>query len=151
VSGNTMHQETLDVLRHVAVNGPRTRDEVKKAFPNRANAAVALSNLAHLGYLVADDSTKPITYALSGKGRKKLEIGAGPLHSRRDPAKLVADIPALPRARRQTPTGYQPRELAPCVRPGSMDAFKFPSRMGDTLRYRGGRVTDLAGNPITNP
>lgn len=153
MSGSRMHEETLQVLRHVSVNGPRTRDEVKKAFPGKASALAALANLTHLGYLTTDDNTKPITYTLTGKGRTKLVIGPGPgpLGSLRDPSKLQAGIPSIPRVRRMAITGYQPQELEESVRPGSMDAFAFPSRMGNTLHWRDGRVTDLAGNPITNP
>lgn len=146
-----MHEETLAVLRHVSVNGARTRDEVKKAFPGSTSAMSALANLTQLGYLTTDDSMKPIAYTLTGKGRTKLVIGPGPLRARRDPAKLQADIPSIPRVRRMAITAYQPQELAESVRPGSMDAFAFPSRMGNTLRYRDGRVTDLDGNPIPNP
>lgn len=37
----------------------------------------------------------------------------------------------------------------PPPRPGSEDALLCPSRIGNHLRYRDGRITDLAGNPIT--
>jgi hypothetical protein len=36
----------------------------------------------------------------------------------------------------------------PEPRPGSDAFLACPSRVGDTLRYRDGRVTDLAGTPI---
>lgn len=34
------------------------------------------------------------------------------------------------------------------LRPGSENALRFASRIGNTLHHRGGRVTDLAGNPL---
>ncbi|MFN7725181.1 MAG: hypothetical protein ACK5QH_08940 [Rubrivivax sp.] len=37
----------------------------------------------------------------------------------------------------------------PVQRPGSEDFLACPSRVGETLRYRDGRVTDLAGNPLS--
>lgn len=37
----------------------------------------------------------------------------------------------------------------PPPRPGSEAFLACPSRVGDQLRHRDGRVTDLAGNPIT--
>jgi hypothetical protein len=36
----------------------------------------------------------------------------------------------------------------PAQRPGAQDALAHPSRIGDRLHYRDGRVTDLQGNPI---
>lgn len=36
----------------------------------------------------------------------------------------------------------------PAQRPGAQDALAHPSRIGDRLHHRGGRVTDLQGNPI---
>ncbi len=35
------------------------------------------------------------------------------------------------------------------TRPGAQHAQTLPSRIGNRLRYPDGRVTDLAGNPIT--
>lgn len=35
---------------------------------------------------------------------------------------------------------YEGQELAPPMRPGAMDAFAWPSRAGDRLYYRDGRV-----------
>ena len=39
----------------------------------------------------------------------------------------------------------------PALRPGSEDFLACPSRIGNRLHYRGGRVTDLRGNPIFSP
>jgi len=36
----------------------------------------------------------------------------------------------------------------PPPRPGSLTALDCPSRIGDQLHYRNGRITDLAGNPV---
>ena len=36
----------------------------------------------------------------------------------------------------------------PIYRTGAQDALAHPSRIGDRLHYRDGRVTDLRGNPI---
>lgn len=49
-----------------------------------------------------------------------------------------------------TTTGYDGAELsAPAVRALADTPQGIPSRMGDQLRYRCGRVTDLHGNLIT--
>lgn len=56
---------------------------------------------------------------------------------------------------RQAPTAYQPRgydgaELRPYIgRPDAMHAQALPSRFNNRLHYRDGRVTDLAGQPLT--
>ena len=39
----------------------------------------------------------------------------------------------------------------PPMRPGAEACLAIPSRMGDTLRYRDGRVTDMQGRPIEQP
>ena len=39
----------------------------------------------------------------------------------------------------------------PALRPGAQDALAHPSRIGDRLHHRDGRVTDLGGNPIFSP
>ena len=36
----------------------------------------------------------------------------------------------------------------PALRPGSENALDCPSRIGNKLHHRSGRVTDLQGNPI---
>ena len=38
----------------------------------------------------------------------------------------------------------------PALRPGSDDFLTCPSRIGQRLHHRDGRVTDLQGNPIKN-
>ncbi len=51
-----------------------------------------------------------------------------------------------------TSTGtYAGAELSSYARPGAADALALPSRMNDRLHYRDGRVTDMQGNPITQP
>jgi len=39
----------------------------------------------------------------------------------------------------------------PALRPGSEDFLACPSRIGQRLHYRDGRVTDLQGNSIFSP
>jgi hypothetical protein len=43
---------------------------------------------------------------------------------------------------------YHACEYRPSPRPGANDAFALPSRFGDTLRWRDGRITDLDGNAL---
>jgi hypothetical protein len=153
MSGGRMHTQTFELLRHVAVHGGRTRAEVIKAFPGAAKVETALTNLAYLGYVAADHTTTPVQYTVTGKGRKKLMLTSAAMAPRRDPALMKADVfPATLKKRHRPKEGdYQATEYEPSTRPGAMVAAGLPSRFGDTLRFPGGRVTDLAGNPITSP
>lgn len=161
------YQETLDVLRHIAVHGSRTRAEVVKAFEQVPTAGKAVDNLAFLGYLAPDGMTTPKTYILTKKARDKLaqpvqvattrrrtRSGAGlpieppPVIRRR----AAPDGPAAaPRQRVISAAHYQAQEFSPSLRPGAMHAYSLPSRMGNRLHWRDGHVTDLDGNPIPTP
>lgn len=87
------------------------------------------------------------------------KLRAGGLHSIKDTAlafgqiKLIAPSPAATAASQRkptlwsnatTPSGYTCPELTSYTgRPGAMDAFSKPSRVGSTLFYRDGRTEDL--------
>ncbi len=54
---------------------------------------------------------------------------------------------ATPRAHNGAGTTYDGAELRPYDgRPGAMDAYRLPSRIGGSLHWRGGRVTGLDGH-----
>lgn len=64
--------------------------------------------------------------------------------SRANELRMSAPYRSMPEAL----PGYVPAN----TRPGANDFASRPSRRGDQLHYRDGRVTDLAGNPLpTNP
>lgn len=69
-----------------------------------------------------------------------LERRLAALASATDPAMLTRS-PARMRS------NMADTDAAP-VRPGGEQALTLPSRIGDTLRYRDGRVTDMAGAPV---
>lgn len=72
-------------------------------------------------------------------------IGASPVR----PTRFQPVDSADPRNIFSRPT-YAGPELRPTsVRPACDAGLDMPSRVGSTLRYRDGRITDLAGNPIT--
>jgi hypothetical protein len=169
-----MQEESYAVLRHLEVNGPSNRTEVAGGLAARgfraADATRTLNNLAALGYLAKDDTTAPINYVLTNKARTKLSSPYVPKakstkprapRQPRQPTQPPARPAATPRsepARTWDPPRHpmhkatrpwQAQELRHSARPGAMDAFSFPSRFGNLLHYRDGRVTDLAGNPVT--
>lgn len=70
----------------------------------------------------------------------------------------AADYACVPRQHSDMPIcnstssgTYVGAELTSYARPGAADAMALPSRMNDRLHYRDGRVTDMQGNPITQP
>lgn len=159
-----MQQDTMDVLKHVAVHGTRTRAEVAKAFPHMPGAGKAVDNLAMLGYLVDNGMTTPKTFILSRKAKEKLAQPFKPakLRTAREKADEALQMhvrqyvrpvrPASVPHPRSTawhpkPWHYRPTEFEPSSRAGAMNAFELPSRFGDRLRWPDGRITDLDGNP----
>lgn len=47
---------------------------------------------------------------------------------------------------------FTDRHIDPApLRPNAEDALRCPSRYGDRLHHRDGKVTDLAGQPIKTP
>lgn len=150
----SLHQESMDVLRHVAVHGQRTRAEIVKAFPLNPGAGKTLENLSALGYVTSDGMSTPKAYILTKKARDKLskaDAPAAPRTQLRSATPTPASTPTrqdVPIRRSSAPGHYTARECAASNRPGAMDAFTLPSRVGSRLHYRGGRTTDIDGNPL---
>jgi hypothetical protein len=68
------------------------------------------------------------------------------------PAEIIHPFCGDPRLLTRSPVRSvaSAADLAPAApRAGSEGALELPSRIGGRLFYRNGRVTDLAGNPIT--
>jgi hypothetical protein len=162
-----MQVESYALLRHIEVHGPRSRPELAAGLARPVkDVTIRLSNLVALGYLAKDETVTPIAFALTRKSRVKLASPYEPKPPATKPRKarervdtsvrsratLHAAQAWSPPARRvfgaPTATPYRAQEYQPSTRPGAMVAVKLPSRFGDTLRYRDGRVTDMAGNPI---
>lgn len=69
-----------------------------------------------------------------------------------DPAAAMAPHVGNPRLLTASPgrRAASTADLAPpTMRPGSEAALACPTRVGNRLHHRCGRVTDMAGNPIT--
>ncbi len=130
-------EESIAMLRHVLVHGPCSHKELLKAVGNRSTAG----NLVNCGYFTPDRTQKEVRMALTNKARIYL---ANPLlpravhPARRDKAQQAIKAPT-----------YQEAAILPgSLRAGAMVAFTLPSRIGDRLFYRDGRVTDMAGAPL---
>jgi hypothetical protein len=127
--------ESIAMLRHVLVHGPCTNKELLKAVGNRSTAG----NLVNCGYFTPDRTQREVRMALTNKARIYL---ANPLLPRAaHPARRDKVEQAI-----KAPT-YKVT-LPGSLRPGAMVAFTLPSRIGDRLHYRDGRVTDMTGAPL---
>lgn len=72
------------------------------------------------------------------------------LHAPQRQSNVVRDPRLLPISNASSTKAYTGAELRANTRHGAMDAQRLPSRMGDRLHWRDGRVTDMQGNPLTN-
>lgn len=167
-----MHAETFAILRHIEVHGPRSRDELVKGLRQAtADLGKRLNNLTSMGYVARDETTRPVSFTLTHRARAKL---ASP-EVARPSAPIKEPVEPKPRKKRNTSDWgelqslaqqriramgvnrgqqtkappYRGTEMAPSLRPHAMDFTLLPSRFGDRLHYRDGRVTDMAGNPLS--
>lgn len=130
---------TMDVLRHLHVHGTCTRAAIVAAVGDLPQST--LSNLRYLGHVSVDHATREARYAITPRGRAKL---------RGDPMRRTStDAQRLEAARRAA--SYLGEEVRqPSGRPGSMDAYALPSRVGNRLHWPDGRITSLTdSNPTT--
>lgn len=151
---------TLALLRH----RERTREQLGEEHASRfADRSVdtnrMLRHLTRLGHIVEDDqglvgitpdgekwldaqtrnATLPKTRkarVLSRAAREVLPLGDKPLG--------VIAPSSGGRARPSSDADNRP----PPMRPGSEQCLSLPSRIGDQLHYRGGLITDMAGNVV---
>ena len=125
-------EATLDVLRHLRLNGRQNAKQIKAAVPTLGPSTI--SNLVHRGHIVSTHLEKgAVEYTISGKGIAKL-IG------RKNPRRARAD---------EHPSGYSCPELCrnPGIDPARFVAFALPSRIGPKLFWPDGRVTAFTDHP----
>lgn len=72
------------------------------------------------------------------------------LHAPKRHANVVREPRLLPICNASSRQPYTGADLRANTRPGAMGAQRLPSRMGDRLHWRDGRVTDMQGHPLTN-
>ena len=128
------------------------------------SAASRVANLLKRGSVARVGRSVPARYEITGKGREVLkasakgnlaprnfgEVVAAPvpepaLESALEPAVGPAEVVAPVPAWRASDESYTAPELQPFDgRPGAMDAFALPSRMGKVLVFRDGRTEAAA-------
>jgi hypothetical protein len=129
---------TMQVLQHLHSHGPSTRAQVVAVLGPVPYST--LSNLRTLGNIAIDHGTNEPTYTITPRGQKKLAGLRGAPQLRQEQVKRAELL-------RQAATYHGAETSQPSNRPGSMDAFALPSRIGDRLFWPDGRVTRI--NPTT--
>lgn len=148
---SALTEELAAVLRTVALADLCEPSTIAKAHGHAV--AEQLDQLHAAGLVMRQgarrfDRTRTTLYTISTTGRDRLQAyDAGFRH--RITAGTTVPVMAAARTAHLTTRGlYTGAELQPYDgRPGAMDAFALPSRMGNRLHYRDGRVQQLYAVP----
>ncbi|MBV5295491.1 MAG: hypothetical protein JZU58_24410 [Curvibacter lanceolatus] len=153
--GPTYQPSTIAILKHLQQHGPLTVDEFGKLKHIGTTApGVRVASMVKRGTVARVDMSRPARYAITKRGVEAVNAvanGQGNLVPRtlipvaQTPA-VVPTAQLLPApACRASVESYKAPELRPFDgRPGAMDAFALPSRMGKSLQYRDGRTEAAA-------
>jgi len=139
--------ELASVLRTVAQADLCERSTIAKAcgraVPDQLNELHA-AGLVMRQAARRHDRTRTTLYTISTTGREQLNAFDASFRVRMAVGNGAAAV-ASPRTAHLTTTGYYTgAELRPYDgRPGAMDAFSLPSRMGSRLHYRSGVVAHV--------
>jgi len=149
--GPTYQPSTIAILKHLQKHGPLTVDEFGKLKHIGTTApGVRVASMVKRGTVARVDMSRPARYVITKRGLEAVTAvanGQGNLVPRT--LIPVAHTPAIPQtahllpapACRASDESYKAPELRPFDgRPGAMDAFALPSRMGKALYYRDGRM-----------
>jgi hypothetical protein len=135
--------ELLKVLRVVADAELATTGTIARHSGGSANGP--LMALRERGYVSEQpgrqtNGVPTIMYSLSVKGKSALKESEGL------GAPYIEPIPALATSSSSPPTAtYDGVEMRPYAgRPGALNAFHYPSRIGDRLYHRDGSVTTIS-------
>lgn len=144
----------------------RTRDLTRYQLVERLQDNKKLDNESAVNKLLASMMDRDLVvrdgvlYGLSKRGTAALQLIDAARETRRvgaedeilNAAKPTSEIPdSLRLLMMSSPVRgcASAADLAPrAPRPGSLQFLEAPSRFGNTLRYRDGRITDMAGNVI---
>ncbi|MBC7619110.1 MAG: hypothetical protein H7293_09005 [Candidatus Saccharibacteria bacterium] len=158
-------------LENMLVSGPITALELNALDPTAPDHRQTIKTLEQAKYVVAgpkpDNGSALCTYSLTRKAKHLLgaaiaapaddDTGTATLERtprgsyaprRRRPAANPTDTTVagpISHGSMSTKGHYHPCKdmLAPAIRPGAEDALSLPSRVGDQLHYRDGRVAHI--------
>lgn len=149
--GPTYQPSTIAILKHLQEHGPLTVEEFGKLKHIGTTApGVRVASMVKRGTVARVDMSRPARYAITKRGLEAVTAvanGQGNLV----PRTLVAMVPppTAPQTAHLQPApacrasveSYKAPELRPFDgRPGAMDAFALPSRMGPVLVFRDGHL-----------
>lgn len=141
---SVLTEELAAVLRAVAQADLCEPSTIAKAYGHAV--AEQLDQLHAAGLVMRQaarrpDRTRTTLYSISATGRERLHAYDAGFRQRLIGSSHLPDV-AAPRTAHLTTKGlYTGAELRPYEgRPGAMDAFALPSRMGSRLHYRNGWV-----------
>lgn len=147
-TGRPWAPKNIGLLKTLQNMGEANLQALTQALPagdDRIDVADRLRGMAKRGYvrLCRRDGPRTPVYCITHAGREVIHTsGARVIKS---PGTGRKDKAAEVQAKAHRPAIYQGLELRPYQgRPGAMDAFDLPSRMGRRLHYRDGRVELIA-------
>ena len=158
MTGRAFQSTTIGLLKHISKGGAMTADQLEPLNPgSTVPIKTRLASMVKRGTICRKGPHGQSVYSITDKGLDAIQARA------RGAVNLVTAKTTTPtgisRAKRKPmpiPTigasayihesNYQGRELKPYQgRPGAMDAFSLPSRMGNWLHYRDGRIERVEG------
>lgn len=151
--GPTYQPSTIAILKHLQEHGPLTVDEFGKLKHIGTTApGVRVASMVKRGTVARVDMGRPARYVITKRGVEAVN-GVANGQGNLVPRTLIPVVSApavVPTAHllpapacRASDESYKAPELRPFDgRPGAMDAFALPSRMGKALFYRDGRMDD---------
>ena len=155
-----MSETNLQILRNLHVHGPQTPGDLARVMPTqqRSGITIALHVLAKPGYVMQDKTTKEPTWHITGTGRQRLApvndgLALVPKREKATSARryLVEQHRLQARQRLVEQGTYHPEPFTDSARQGATDHEALPSRYGQRLHWRDGRITDLAGHQLLDP
>ncbi len=152
---------SLQALKSLSVIGASSPDELNKFDPDNGDHKQIIKCLVNQKFVVSDADTRlagePIRYSLTEKGRTALHpqpTVRPQTRARRQyaaPPQTGAAAGPVVHGSLSTKRMASPCHdmLAPATRAGAEQALQIPSRVGDHLRYRDGRVAHITSSPTT--
>lgn len=162
MTGGVLSPKGLRCLQNLAVAGASSVAELDALDPTAPDHAATIKGLYQQGYVASNATTRlagdPARYSLTDKARSKLAADKTtpatdpddkPVNRARTYRTRYANAPKggnvagpVRYGSMSTAGLYNPCKdmLAPATRPGAEVALTIPSRCGDRLHYRDGRV-----------
>lgn len=152
MTGRAYQSSTIGLLKHIS-HGEMTADQLEPLNPGgTVSIKTRLASMVKRGTICRKGTRGQSVYGITEKGLEAIKARA------KGASNLLTAQPSMKRVTAKAKSlpvpieifggsSYQGRELQPYQgRPGAMDAFALPSRMGNRLHYRDGRVERMEGN-----